>query len=110
MKSKIPVTISITIHQAPATYFVSLLWLMWFCAGAQIRGGGGGHVPPPPPPSLFEGRLNGLSPLFKCPYMFDCLLFVCLCTCLFESMLMFTLECTTTKETLKNTFISTEKN
>ena len=32
MKSKIPVTISIKIHanQAPATSFVSLLWLMWF--------------------------------------------------------------------------------
>ena len=33
MKSKIPVTISIQIHhgnQAPATSFVSLLWLMWF--------------------------------------------------------------------------------
>ena len=37
--------------------------------------------------------------------MFVCLLFVCLCTRLFESMLMFT----TTKETLENSFINTEK-
>ena len=54
------------------------------------------------------------SPLFKCPYIFVCLyvcsLFVCLqCTCLFESMLMFMLECITTKETLGNSFINTEK-
>ena len=50
-------------------------------------------------------RLDGLSPLFKCPYV---CLFVCLCTRLFESMLMLTLECTTTKETLENSFINTE--
>ena len=53
-------------------------------------------------------RLNGLSPLFKCPYMFVCLLFVCLCTRLFESMLIFMLECITTKETLGNSFINTD--
>ena len=34
--------------------------------------------------------------------MFVCLLFVCLCTRLFESMLIFMLECLTTKETLGN--------
>ena len=53
-------------------------------------------------------RLNGLSPLFKCPYMFVCLLFVCLCTRLYESMLVFMLECITTKETLGNSFINTD--
>ena len=34
--------------------------------------------------------------------LFVCLLFVCLCTRLFESMLIFMLECITTKETLGN--------
>ena len=95
MKSKIPVTISMKIYanQAPATsFFMPLLWLMWwtFC------------------------EIKWLSPLFKCPYIFVCLyvcsLVVCLqCTCLFESMLMFMLECITTKETLGNSFINKEK-
>ena len=49
------------------------------------------------------------SPLFKCPYIFVCLLFVCLqCTRLFEYMLLFMLECITTKEKLGNSFINTE--
>ena len=39
-----------------------------------------------------------------------CLLFVCLCIRLFDSMLMFMLECITTIETLGNSFINTEKN
>ena len=41
---------------------------------------------------------------------FVCLFVVCLLTVhtLFESMLMFMLECITTKETLENSFINTE--
>ena len=51
------------------------------------------------------------SRLFKSAHyiVFVCLFFLCLCTCLFESMLMFMLECMTTKETLGNSFINTEK-
>ena len=52
------------------------------------------------------------SPLFKCPYIFVCLCVRCLFAysahVLFESMLMFMLECITTKETLENSFINTE--
>ena len=75
MKSRIPVTISMKIYanQAPATSFVYAF---------VVVNGGERSV-----------RLNGLSPLFKCPYMFLCLLLDCLqCTHLFESMLMFMLE------------------
>ena len=39
--------------------------------------------------------------------LFVCLLFVFLCTRLFESMLMFMVECITTKETLGNSVINT---
>ena len=52
-------------------------------------------------------RLNGLSPLFKCPlhtFLFVYCLFAY--TSLFESMLMFKFECITTKETLGNSFIT----
>ena len=50
--------------------------------------------------------LNAHTCLFVC--LFVCLLFVCLCTRLFESMLIFMLECITTKETLGNSFINTD--
>ena len=94
MKSKIPVTISMKIYanQAPATsFFMPLLWLMWwtFC---EIK--------------WFESSFQ--MPIHLCLYVYS--LFVCLqCTCLFESMLMFMLECITTKETLGNSFINTEE-
>ena len=54
---------------------------------------------------------------FQCPYNFDCLyvtswfvvwILLTVLTCLFDSMLMFMLECITTKETLGNSFINTE--
>ena len=89
MKSKIPVTISMKIHanQAPATSFVYICLCCGYCGERSVR-------------------LNGLSPHFNCPYMCVCL-FVFLC--LFESILMFMLECMTTKETLGYSFINTEK-
>ena len=94
MKSKIPVTISMKIYanQAPATSFcMPLLWLMWwtFC---EIK--------------WFESSFQ--MPIQLC--LFVCLFVVCClqCTCLFEFMLMFMLECITTKETLGNSFINTE--
>ena len=78
---------SMQIKPMPLHLFMSLLWLMWwtFC---EIK--------------WFESS-------FKCPYMCVCLFVVCLCTRLFESMLMFMLECMTTKEILGNSFINTEK-
>ena len=63
MKSKIPVTISMTIHanQAPATSFV-YVFVVVICGELSVR-------------------LNGLSPLLKCPYMFVCLFICCLFAC-----------------------------
>ena len=69
---------------------------------------GGGHGPDVPPSKSATVGDNGLSSLLNAhTRMFVCLLFVCLCTRLFESMLMFMLQCMTTKETLGNSFINT---
>ena len=83
--------VKINANQAPATSFVYVFVVVNVSGERSVR-------------------LNGWSPLFKCSYMFVCL-FVCLLlvhTRLFESMLMFMLECITTNETLGNSFINTD--
>ena len=97
MKSKISVTISIRIYanQSPCHFIFYAFVVVNVVTGSDWD------------EMVWVLFSNTHRSLFVCMFvqMFVCLQY----TCLFESVLMFMLECITTKETLGNSFINREK-